>query len=252
MKLTYLGQCGFVISAGGVNVVTDPYLSDIVDSKHYSEKTPWKRAYEPPCALMDVKPDLVLISHSHDDHMDPWTLGAYRECGGDCSIAAPAPECGKLEKMGFSNIIYARAERCFATGGVKITPIICAHTEPHVDENGRFRELSYIIEAEGKKLLFGGDLSIYDGLVERVERENIDYALIPANGRDEERTANDIIGNTDAAEAAYLAKAWNCTLIPTHYDLYACNGCPAEEIVAAAEKAGVKLLMPQPGETLEI
>lgn len=252
MKLTYLGQCGFVISAQGVNIVTDPYLSDIVDSKHYSDETPWKRAYEPPCALIDIKPDAVLISHSHDDHMDPWTLGAYRKCGGDCAIAAPAPECGALEEMGFSRIIYARAEKAFEIGGVRITPIICAHTQPHADEAGRFRELSYIIEAEGRKILFGGDLSIYDGLVERVERENIDYALIPANGRDDERTANSIIGNTDADEAACLAKAWNCTLIPTHYDLYACNGCPAEAIVAAAEKAGVKLVMPKPGETIEI
>lgn len=252
MKLTYLGQCGFVISVGGAKLVTDPYLSNIVDSKHYSEKTPWKRAYEPPCALIDVNPDLVLISHSHDDHMDPWTLGDFRKSGGNCAIAAPAPECGLLEEMGFSNVIYARAEHAFEIGGFRITPIICAHTEPHVDEAGRFRELSYIIEAEGKKILFGGDLSIYDGLIERVSRENIDYALIPANGRDEERTANDIIGNTDAAEAAYLAKEWNCTLIPTHYDLYACNGCPADEIVAAGEKAGVKLIMPKPGETLEI
>ncbi len=252
MKLTNLGQCGYVISAGGFNVVTDPYLSYGVDINHYSEKTPWKRLYAPPCTLMDVKPDLVLISHSHDDHMDPITLGEYRKAGGDCAVAAPAPECARLEELGFSDIIYARAEQPFEMGGFKVTPIICAHTEPHVDEFGRFRELSYIIEAEGKKLLFGGDLSIYDGLVERVARENIDYALIPANGRDDERTANDIIGNTDAEEAAYLAKVWNCTLIATHFDLYEINGCPGEEVVAAAEKAGVKLLLPAAGETVEI
>ena len=252
MKLTNLGQCGFVIEAGGARLVTDPYLSYTVDERHYSEKTPWVRLYAPPCTLMDVKPDVIVISHSHDDHMDPKTLGDYHAAGGDCLIAAPEPECAKLEEIGFENIIFARAEHGFTAFGFRITPIICAHTEPHVDERGRFRELSYIIEAEGKKLLFGGDLSIYDGLVERVARENIDYALIPANGRDDERTANDIIGNTNAEEAAQLAAAWDCTLIPTHYDLYAINGCPAEEITASAEKAGAKLLMPKVGEKVEI
>lgn len=252
MKLTNLGQCGFVIEAGGKRLVTDPYLSYTVDEKHYSEATPWKRLYEPPCALIDVKPDVVVISHSHDDHMDPKTLGDYRAAGWDCIVAAPAPECGKLEELGFSNIVYARAEQAFEACGFKVTPIICAHTEPHVDDMGRFRELSYIIEAEGKKLLFGGDLSIYDGLVERVARENIDYALIPANGRDDERTANDIIGNTDAKEAAQLAAAWGCVLVPTHYDLYAINGCPAEEITAAADGAGAKYIMLKVGETIEI
>lgn len=252
MKLTNVGQCGFVIESGGKKLVTDPYLSYTVDENHYSEKTPWVRLYAPPCALIDVNPDVVVISHSHDDHMDPKTLSDYRAAGGECLIAAPAPECGKLEEIGFANIVYARAERPFEACGFRVTPIICAHTELHVDEMGRFRELSYIIEAEGKKLLFGGDLSIYDGLLERVARENIDYALVPANGRDDERTANDIIGNTDATEAAALAAAWNCTLIPTHYDLYAINGCPADEITAAAEKAGAKIIMPEVGKTIEI
>ena len=31
MRITYLGQCGFLIEAAGTRIVTDPYLSDYVD-----------------------------------------------------------------------------------------------------------------------------------------------------------------------------------------------------------------------------
>jgi L-ascorbate metabolism protein UlaG (beta-lactamase superfamily) len=247
MRLTYLGQCGFLIEAGGARIATDPYLSYFVDNNHDEGDMVWKRKYAPPCPLIDLKPDLILISHSHGDHMDPWTLGEYRAADGDAQIAAPAPECSLLYELGFARVIEARAEAAFSIAGAKITPILCAHTEPHVDGLGRFRELSYLIEADGKKLFFGGDLSLYDGLAERLIREAPDYALLPANGRDEFRTSRNIIGNTDAREAAELAAGCGTTLIPTHYDLYDVNGCPIEEIERAARDAGAKLVAPVPG-----
>lgn len=243
MKLTYLGQCGFLVEMAGIRIVTDPYLSDSIEG--------WTRAYEPPCTLAEANPDLVVISHSHIDHLDPATLGAYRAAGGNCAIAAPAPECGPLEKLGFENIIYARAEQSFQVGGVRVTPIMCAHTEPHTDDAGRFRELSYIIEAGGEKLFFGGDLSLYDGLSRRLALEKPQYIIIPANGRDEMRTDRNIIGNTHPWEAAQLAKDCGATLIPSHYDLYAENGCAPEDIRSSASRIGAKLLTPKPGVTIE-
>jgi L-ascorbate metabolism protein UlaG (beta-lactamase superfamily) len=252
MHITYLGQCGFLIEIGGARIVTDPYLSDYADRHDDNPGAAWVRNYAPPCALLDLNPDAVLISHAHNDHMDPWTLGPYRAAGGDCAVAAPAPECGRLYDMGFSNIIEARAEHAFMIRKTKITPIMCAHTEPHADEEGRFHELSYFIEADGVKLFFGGDLSLYDGLVERLVRETPDYALLPANGRDEQRTAKGIIGNTDAREAAAVAAACGAALIPTHYDLYDINGCPIETIRDAARYAGARLINLCPGVRVEL
>ena len=252
MHITYLGQCGFLIEMGGARIVTDPYLSDYADKHHDNEGVAWRRNYAPTCALIDLNPDVILISHAHNDHMDPWTLEPYRAANGNATVVAPAPECPRLYEMGFTSVVEARAEASFTVRKAKITPIMCAHTEPHADSLGRFRELSYFIEEESAKLFFGGDLSLYDGLLERLIREAPDYALLPANGRDEARTSKGIIGNTDAKEAATLAASCGAALIPTHYDLYDINGCPIETIRDAARYAGARLINLCPGVRVEL
>src|SRR5206468_9475492 len=61
------GNAAVLIEAGGVRVLTDPWLSERVG--------PWRRAR--PCGF---GPDLlqgvsaVLISHAHPDHLDPASL----------------------------------------------------------------------------------------------------------------------------------------------------------------------------------
>lgn len=252
MKITYLGQCGFLIEGGNTRIVTDPYLSCYVDKHFYSEITPWKRLYPAPAALAELRPVGVLISHAHSDHMDPETIGQYLKAGGQAVFSAPAPEIPALKALGVQDMIAARAENPFTIGGATITPIACAHTQFHKDDMGRFHELSYLIELDGTTIFFGGDMSLYDGLDTRLARADCDLLLLPVNGRDEARTANGIIGNIDAAEAANLAARLSAPFIPMHHDLYAINGCTPETIAAAAQAAGSRAIALRPMESCEI
>ena len=251
MNITCLGQCGFLLEIGEARIVTDPYLSNFVD-KIEGDGKEWHRLYPPPARLLDLKPDAILISHSHGDHLDPWTLQPYIDEDGSALIAAPAPVCDRLEELRAPRIEYAEADEPFEVKGVRITPIPCAHTELHQDEKGRYCELSYILERGEEKLFFGGDMSLYPGLAERLEKEACPIVLFPANGRDEERTAKNIIGNINHEEAAELAARLRArAYIPMHFDLYGNNGCPVELIIAAAEKYGANLRVMKPGERWE-
>ena len=252
MKITYLGQCGFLIEAAGVRIVTDPYLSDYVDRNFFSAETPWRRRYPAPATLAELKPDGVLISHSHGDHLDPWTIGAYVAAGGDALFAAPAPECALLKDLNATCILKARADEPFPVGAATVTPIPCAHTELHRDEAGDYRELSYFIEAEGIKLFFGGDMSLYDGLLDRLLSEKPDVVLLPANGRDDGRTEKGIVGNINETEAAELAARLGAVYIPMHWELYDINGCGEEAILQAAHQAGARVHLMRPMETIEV
>ena len=66
VALAWLGQGGFLIkSAGGATVMVDPYLSD-------DAELIWgaKRAIPAPIAPEELTPDLLLVSHWHEDHLD--------------------------------------------------------------------------------------------------------------------------------------------------------------------------------------
>lgn len=248
IAITYLGQCCFLIEGAGRRIVTDPYLSNALDIKYKNSDIKWERSYAPPCMLSDAKPDTIIISHEHDDHFDQVTLMEYLKTGGNASIILPEPFSAKAKDMGFKKVVAARAESTIKFGNVTVTPIACAHTKLDTDENGHFLYLSYIIDFGEECVFFGGDMSLYDGLRERIQLENCTLMILPCNGRDEYRTSHNIIGNTTAEEAAELAASVFTPFIPAHHDLYAVNGRPADEIVKAAADAGAEVFVLAPGE----
>lgn len=250
MKITYLGQCGFIIENDGVQVVTDPYLSDSVDRLYYSESTPWKRNYPAPVALENINPDLILISHGHGDHMDPDTLCPYRKNGGTAPIIVPLPEMDNIAKWGVDGVIGAKAEDSVNFGNITVTPVACAHTQLHTNESGHFYELSYLIDfGNGERVFFGGDFSLYDGIEKRLQMAKPSLLLLPANGRDDDRTSRDIIGNTTPKEAAELAARLGIPWIPMHHDLYEINRCAPHEPADESIKAGAKIVSLKPMES---
>ena len=241
LKLTFLGQAGTALTYRDQTLVTDPHLSTFLE-RGASESNPWKRLYPAPTTLSALKPDGILISHNHADHLDPWTLKPYYEDGGKAPLVVPAPEA-RLAESYCSTIIRARAEQPLKIGDFSILPIPCAHTQLHTDGEGRFRELSYVIRCGSICVFFGGDLSLYDGLPERLERIDPDIMILPVNGADEDRTSRGIIGNIDEVTAARLAHRCRAVLLPMHHDLYAINGCSPERIRAAASKEGARLML---------
>ncbi len=251
MRVTYLGQCGFLLDFGHTRIVTDPYFSNAVDS-HRPEDTAWTRQYPAPASLAELRPDAILISHAHGDHMDPQTLVPYVRAGGAAVICAPKPEVWRLEKMGITRLCPCRAEEPFSVGGATVTPIACAHTQFHLSEEGCFHELSYIVTDGRDTVFFGGDMSLYDGLTDRLARANCNLLLLPVNGRDEERTRAGIIGNTNEREAAWLSRGLNAPYVPAHHDLYTGNGCPVERAIAAAGEIGADIRPLAPGKTMEM
>ena len=252
MKITYIGQMCYLIEAGGMRIVTDPYLSYAVDSPSIARK------YAPPATLAELAPDIIVISHGHIDHLDPHTLAPFYRLRRRSFTLGPTPLMGEITKLGgepvpMSAPAPAQLGESFRPGAVTITALLCAHTELHKSADGDYMELSYLIEADGKKLFFGGDMSMYDGLLESLTRLSPDVMLLPVNGSDWFRTSRGIIGNLDSNEAAELAAAVGTRVfIPGHHDLYDFNGCPNEWIEFSAKKFAAPLKLLGPCESVEI
>ena len=250
VKLTYCGQCGFLIEGKSSRIVTDPYLSYALD-RGATPAQPWKRAYPPPCTLAELAPDAVVISHGHPDHLDKETLAPYFASGGSAPVLVPAPVYPRALSC-VPTAVAVSADREYAFGGASIYPIPCAHTVLRQDENGDYFALSYLIEVDGVRIFFGGDMSMYDGLLEKIKALKPDVMLLPANGADYFRTREGIIGNLSCIEAAKLAsKCGLAEYVPMHHDLYPFNGCRRSWIEESARDEGVEARILLCGESIE-
>ncbi|MES2402113.1 MAG: MBL fold metallo-hydrolase [Pseudomonadota bacterium] len=66
--ITWIGHASMLVQAGGLNVLTDPVLSERASPFQFMGP---KRAQPPGIALADLPViDVVLISHNHYDHLD--------------------------------------------------------------------------------------------------------------------------------------------------------------------------------------
>ena len=234
----YLGQEGFLFKNSGSFIVVDPYLSSYVD-ENCSQLVEWKRIYQPPVAANELDfISLVICTHAHYDHADPYTLSAIAQASENAKFVFPAPMRSVIAEYGVdeSRIIWARAGEQIRLGDTKITPIPSAHEELRRDENGDFFELGYIIENPAGRFFHAGDMCPYEGLSDYLK--DIDIAFLPINGRDDQRRSLDIIGNFTIDEA--IALSAECSfgmLVPMHYDLYEVNRVSLSEFTRTLEKS---------------
>jgi len=180
MKLKWLGHSSWKLTTSGKIIYIDPYRGEY-----------------------DEKADLILSTHSHNDHCDPSKIVlAYHD---GTEIIAP-PECAK-------NIADTEIKGDVSTFWKSLKPgakeeyddIVIEAVEAYNVK--RFREpgkpfhpkglgVGYVIHAEGKKIYHVGDS---DYIPEMNTLKDIDVLLIPTGG-------TYTMDNEDAAEATVAMK----------------------------------------------
>jgi N-acyl-phosphatidylethanolamine-hydrolysing phospholipase D len=98
MTCTWLGQSTVYIQMDGYTVLTDPIFS----SRTTGDWVGPKRIQRVPCTLSQLpRPDLVLVSHNHYDHLD---RGVVRELGDSVLWVVPCGLKVWFEGLGVSNV----------------------------------------------------------------------------------------------------------------------------------------------------
>jgi L-ascorbate metabolism protein UlaG (beta-lactamase superfamily) len=221
----FFGQESVAVKGNETVIHVDPFYSD------YLEVRGVKRAY--PALLKPVNitvADLCLITHEHEDHLDPWTLKVIAEQCPEAMFMAPINCRAEMEStcgIKPERIIDALTGEWMEFKGrggerIRIKPIPAAHEEVETTGSDRsHRYVGYLLEMNGVKVYHAGDTVVYPGLPELLAEEAIDLGMIPINGRDYFRTSRGIVGNMNVREAAELAKMTRMdTVIPLHYDLF--------------------------------
>ena len=204
MKVTWLTQAGLLFENDKIKILVDPYLSDTI-----GEAEPEKKRRIPVDeAFFDVKPDVILITHDHRDHLDPATLDHYLKEDGKVTVMAGESAYKKLLSYGgHHNYVLLSPHSVWSEGGVTFYSV---HAE-HSDRTA----VGFIID-DGKETFYvsGDTLYNYDVIDDVLDLapDGVDFAFLPINGVGNNMNAR------DAADFAYEigAKA----AVPLHYGLF--------------------------------
>ncbi len=205
MKVTWLTQAGLLFENGNITVMVDPYLSNALAGKYpdRERKIPVDKSF------LEKEPDVIIITHAHDDHLDPETLLPIIE-GAKKRITFLAPENAylALKKLGGKhNYVMLNPHSVWSERGITFYAVHAEHS--HRTASG------YILDDGERTFYVSGDTlynyDVIDDVNELVE-DGVDFAFLPINGRGNNMNAK------DASDFAYEIGAK--TAIPIHFGLF--------------------------------
>jgi L-ascorbate metabolism protein UlaG (beta-lactamase superfamily) len=225
MKFTYYGQSAFQLETGGKTLLFDPFISPNPLAKDIDINT--------------LKPDYILISHGHGDHVaDMVTI--QKSSGAKVICIAEIQDW--LSKQGIDNAHGMNIGGGFNFDFGRVKMVNAVHSSALPDGSNGGNPAGYVIYAEGKKIYFAGDTALtYD--MKLLEDENLDWAILPIGD-------NYTMGADDAIKASAFINCKN--IIGVHYDSFPVIKIDKEEVAGKFVKAGLNLKLPAIGESLEL
>ena len=205
MNVTWITQAGLVFETEKITIMVDPYLSDSVAKCNPAKH----RRISVDESVFDIRPDVIIITHDHLDHLDPETLGVFlaRE-DKPITVLSPYNAYKKLIEFGGPhNYVLLSPHSVWSEGGVTFYAVSAEHSDRCA--------AGYIIDDGSKTYYVSGDTlynyDVIDDVIELCE-DGVDYAFLPINGVGNNMNAR------DAADFAYEIGA-KCA-VPLHYGLF--------------------------------
>jgi L-ascorbate metabolism protein UlaG (beta-lactamase superfamily) len=256
MFIRRLGFAGLQLTSGDTSVLID-VLTDMGALAAFVGPGPGALPKPAPAQL-------ALITHLHRDHADPDAIRAALLPGG--RVLRPAPMEGRrLETAALAEAEAGLADlpqqvvsewETVTEGPFTITAV------PAVDGFGD-PQVSYVVEADGFRILHGGDTLFHGSWwIIAIRCGPIDIAFLPVNGAvcdfPHRQPASPLPATMDPLQAATAASLLQARrVVPIHYGLeappvYTESPDAPRKLAEAARAAGVEPLLVGPGETVSV
>ena len=198
LSIRWIGQNGYLLRDGEVEICIDPYLSNVVDRVAHRG-----RMVEAPFPPEELKSDVVVCTHNHLDHVDIDAIPTMKK--ENMLFLAPTHARDTLMECGVTRYVPFDEGAVYQIGNFKLTAVFADHSVPAI---------GLVIEHDGLTLYFSGDTEYHERLCE-LSKRNIDLMFICINGK---------LGNMNAGEAIKLTESIAPRVgIPTHYGMFESN-----------------------------
>lgn len=197
MKVSFHGHAIIKIETQGKTILFDPFIkgNDLTD-----------------LVIDEVKPDVIILTHGHNDHVGDTVELAKKH---HALVIANADLATVLSWQGVERIhgMNIGGAYEFEFGKVKMTPALHGSGYTTADNQLMYcgQPAGILFTAEGKTIYHAGDTALYSDMKLIGERHPIDVAFVPIGD-------NFTMGPEDAALAVQFLKAK--LAVPIHYDTF--------------------------------
>ena len=201
LAIFWLGQAGFLLKNRHDEVLAvDPYLSDAVE-----RICGLKRLMMPVMEPEELNPDVVVISHHDEDHLDMDIIPAMLKRNPETKLYAPKTAYDMCVNAGIcmDQLVHFDEGASDRFKGFELEAVFADHGDHAPDAIGM------LIKTEGHLLYFSGDTAFQCKRMQYAASKNVDILILASNGG---------YGNMNDCEAVEMVNLVKPKLtIPSHF-----------------------------------
>jgi L-ascorbate metabolism protein UlaG (beta-lactamase superfamily) len=255
LSVCWYGHSTALVEVDGYRVLADPVWSRRCSP---SRRVGPQRMHEVPAPLEALPAvDAVVISHDHYDHLDIDTvIGLARTQR--APFVVPLGVGAHLRKWGIpdSRIVELDWNESHQVGELTLVCTPARHFSGRLFSRNTTLWASWVIAGPRHRAFFGGDTGYTKSFAEiGAEHGPFDLTLLPIGAY--HPAWPDIHMNPEEAVRAHLdvAEAESGLLVPIHWATFRLAphpwAEPVERLLAAADPAGVQVMVPKPGQCVD-
>ena len=251
VTMSWLGHATVLINFFGITILTDPVLFPRVGIRLPGFTIGPKRLIAPALKFDELpRIDIVLLSHAHFDHFDLQTLRRFDEHTRVIS-AAHTRELLRWTRLRDITELHWNEQKSIETSAGKID--IFAFSVKHWGarkQRDTYRGYNgYVLERNGRRILFAGDTALTDSFAKLRERGRIDLAIMSIAAYNpwirSHCTPEQAIDMANAAGAQFI--------MPVHHQTFRLSFEPLREPIerfqAALKQTPERIALREIGET---
>ena len=180
MTLAWLGHATVLLNFYGITILTDPALFPRIGIRLPGFTIGPKRLTAPALTVHELpKIDIVLLSHAHFDHFDLRTLHRFDHS----TKVVTAPRTRDLLRWTrLRDVTELRwGERISiktSTGNIDVVAFRVKHWGARVQRDEYRGYNGYVLERDGRRIVFGGDTAMTDSFAGLREKGRVDLAIM--------------------------------------------------------------------------
>jgi N-acyl-phosphatidylethanolamine-hydrolysing phospholipase D len=157
---TWLGHSTVLLQIGGLNILTDPVFSERAFPVQWAGP---RRVMAPPLSLEELPPlDLILLSHSHYDHLDKPAVKWLARHQPQATWVAPLKLGAYLRGWGAQTVVELDWWQAAEVKGVQVTATPARHfSARRLGDRNRTLWCGYALAVAGRRLYFVGDTAYH-------------------------------------------------------------------------------------------